>query len=547
MRTLSPRRVVVPLAVLAVLGTGFAAYGATTGSAPSYRTVVARVADVEQVLDLSGTIEPSGRSDLSFGTDGRIAAVRTAVGRKVEQGDVIAVLDRTSLRAAVDRAVSDLAAAQARLAEDRAAQTSAVAADADAGSSSGSGSGSGSAGGGQGSGKTPSPALAKLTQQQDAVLAAQTAASTALAASAAALTTQQQACAASEPAGETPTDQSADQSADQPTDQPTADGVSEACATALAAVQSAQAKTADAQQSLQVALLALGKTLSAAAADASKPTATPTQTPSQTPTQQPAASPEATPEATPSGATRTVTAATLADDQASIDRARADLTQARANLRAAVVRAPADGTVTSLGVAAGDQVAAGDTIASVVAPGLTTITLQVSKDQAARLQVGAMVQVTPAGASDPLAGEISRVAHLPTASSDSSADPTYAVQVTLDQRDLALPEGLPASVAVVVGKADDVVTVPASALTNGTVQVVRDGKAERVRVTTGVVGSTDVQVVDGLDAGDRVVLADLDADVPTGDSEQRGIGGFGGGPGGSVRISGPGGMMVPAR
>ncbi|KAB2811569.1 efflux RND transporter periplasmic adaptor subunit [Pimelobacter simplex] len=516
------RRIALPLAALAVLGTGFAAYGAATDSAPSYRTVVARVADVEQVLDLSGTIEPSGRSELAFGTDGRVAAVRTAVGRTVRQGDVIAVLDRASLRAAVDRATADLASAKARLAADRSAQTAEVAATPDTGAATPD-TGAGSGGGG-GASPSPSPALAQLAQQQDAVLAAQTAASTALATSTAALATQQEACAATETPEPSATESTESTEAPASPDSPVSDG----CAAALAAVQSAQASTAEAQKSLQTALLALGKTLTTATPTADTPTSTPvTETPaSETPASE-----------TP---TRSVTAATLADDQASIDRARADLTQARADLRAAVVRAPADGTVTALSVASGDQVTAGDTVATVVAPGVTTVTLEVTEDQAAQLEAGTPVAVTPAGASDPLDGTISRVAHLAT-TADGSTDPTYAVQVTLDERDLALPDGLPASVAVVVGEADDAVTVPASALSNGTVQVLRDGKAERVPVTTGVVGSTEVEVVDGLDAGTRVVLADLDAEVPSSDSPQ---GGFGGG---GFRISGPAGGMMPAR
>lgn len=53
-------------------------------------------------------------------------------------------------------------------------------------------------------------------------------------------------------------------------------------------------------------------------------------------------------------------------------------------------------------------------------------------------------------------------------------------------------------------------------------------------MTTGVVGSTTVEVTDGLAAGDVVVLADLDQALPTTDdsSTQRrtfgGGGGFGG-------------------
>jgi HlyD family secretion protein len=59
------------------------------------------------------------------------------------------------------------------------------------------------------------------------------------------------------------------------------------------------------------------------------------------------------------------------------------------------------------------------------------------------------------------------------------------------------------------------------------------------RVTTGVVGTSRIEVTDGLDAGDRVVIADITADLPTTDSDSGTTGGFENGFGG-------GGPQVPA-
>ena len=72
---------------------------------------------------------------------------------------------------------------------------------------------------------------------------------------------------------------------------------------------------------------------------------------------------------------------------------------------------------------------------------------------------------------------------------------------------------------MVTGTASDVVTVPASAVSDGPVTVLEDGTATPTPVTTGVVGSTRVEITDGLAKGDEVVLADLDEPVPTGDTE----------------------------
>lgn len=525
------RRIVVPLAVLALAGTGAAAYGAASDDGVRYRTVAATRGDVSEELTLSGTISPSGTSELAFGSDGTVARVRVEQGEDVEQGQVIAVLDRASLQAAVDRARSDLAEAKVQLASDEDAQTTAVDTATSTPSTSTPTTGKGDTpAGGQGSAASNSDVLARLAAQQDDVLAAQSAATTALATAADRLADQQQACA--EPTAPEPTDAATTDA----TTASTGGVLSEACTSALAAVQTAQADAADAQATLQTALETLGSTLTAALGSVSAAT-----TPASPTTATPGTTPSTTPD-TPTGAGRTVTAATLAQDQATIDKAAASLASARADLRGAVVRAPAAGTVVSLAAAVDDEVSAGDTVATLVAPGLTTVTVEVSATQAEELETGTAVEVTPAGGSDALAGTIGRIEHTATSSdSSSNADPTYAVQVLLDDRGLVLADGLPATVAIEVGAAQDVVVVPASAVSDGTVTVVDDtGTARRTPVTTGVVGATEVEITDGLDAGDRVVLADLDADLPTGDSGQQG-GGFGGFGDDAVRMGPPGG------
>ncbi|MEV5003610.1 efflux RND transporter periplasmic adaptor subunit [Nocardioides sp. LML1-1-1.1] len=512
------RRVALPLAALALAGTGVAAYGAVGDDGPSYRTVSAGIGSVEQELTVSGTIAPSGSSDLAFGTGGTVAQVKVAQGDEVGQGDVVAVLDRASLRAAVDEAGSSLASAKAQLAEDRDAQTTAVSTAATTTTTSTTA---------RATTATTAPrkqsADPQLASQQDAVLKAQTAAGTTLAAAEKALAQQQTACA--DPVtttGPTASATPADGTTDAPTTSATTSAVlSEECSDALTAVQSAQTAAGAAQSALQKALTTLSGTLTKALASTqSQPTAS-----------APAASAPAAsaPAASTPSAGRGVTAATLAQDQAAIDRAAAELASAKADLAGAVVRAPADGTVVSLAVAQGDDVSAGDTVATVVAPGLTTVTAEVSATQAAQLKAGLDVEVTPAGATEALPGAVGRVEHVATSSTTSDSDPTYTVEVVLDERDLQLAAGMRASVAAVVGSAQDVVVVPASAVSNGTVTVVENGTARRVRVSTGIVGATEIEVTDGLAKGDEVVLADLDADLPSGDSTQQGPGGFGGG------------------
>jgi HlyD family secretion protein len=74
--------------------------------------------------------------------------------------------------------------------------------------------------------------------------------------------------------------------------------------------------------------------------------------------------------------------------------------------------------------------------------------------------------------------------------------------------------GMSAVVRLQVRQADDAVTVPAAAVFSAdgrdAVWVVRDGKAARVSVTVGVQGADEVQIVSGVEAGQRVVVNGAD-------------------------------------
>ena len=149
--------------------------------------------------------------------------------------------------------------------------------------------------------------------------------------------------------------------------------------------------------------------------------------------------------------------------------------------------------------------------------------------QVRQLKTGQAAEVTSAGAEHARAGTVTAIGAVPDTSSGST---TYPVTITLGRRNLDLPSGATASVAVVVGTATDVVIVPASAVRSGSVTVLDGGTATATRVTTGVVGGTRIEVADGVEAGDRVVIADLNADLPTSNLNTGGTGGFGGGVGG---------------
>lgn len=571
-------RVGAGVAIVAVIvGGGVAAYAAHADGADTYRTATASIGDVEQAMALSGTVDPSGRSDLAFATSGTVSRLRVAVGDKVVRGEVLATLDTTALKAAVTQANAQLAAARAQLAKDEDAQTTALSTASPTTSSTtpasgGSGSapttaktpatssGTGTPSAGQastpGSSSGPSAALAKalaqLGAQQHAVEVAQTAVDTAIVASQDALKQEQTLCAGASSSSSSSADDSAsaEPSADASTaaapDSGTDTSGTDACEAAIASVQTTQQAVAAAEYSgsgnLKDALAALSTTLTSAAkaassagstsapggASASATKATSTIRPTTGGQQQTKSTQSAqtgasqavvsTGRGASSGVSggQTVTAATLAKDQASIDTARASLVKASQALTGATIKAPATGTVGQVSITRGGSVSSGGTAIVVIAPGTTTVAIDASSTQVAELEVGQHAEITPAGASRAYAGRVTLISRIPTSGSTGSS--TYPVTVTLDDKGLSLLAGATASVDITLGQASGVVTVPTSAVSNGSVEVYNGGKVSRVRVTTGLVGRSRTVISDGLKAGQQVVLADLSSALPTGGS-----------------------------
>ena len=484
---------------------GGSAAPAPPADAPSSRTAPATIGDVEETLGLSGTVEPAGRADLSFATSGTVASVSVEEGETVRAGQVLARLDAADLRRAVTQARSTLATARAQLEADREGQASAV--EQVTGSEPTADTVAYRTVSTEEPEPDPDDPLAGLAALQQAVIDAQSVVSDSLVVASDALAAQQAACTP-ETVGE------------------------QACADALAAVQAAQQQVSDDQATLQAALDALASFLQEVAEQPVEEPEQPTEQPSpqpELPEQQPPGEVEQPTQPETSEGSTTASAATLAQDQAEIDQAEADLVAAQQELAMATVTAPFGGRVVSVDTTKGASVSSGTAVIVLVSQGTTTVQVTATSTQVRSLELGQQATATAVGSTKELTGTVTQI------SSQPDEDGAYPVTITLDRKKLDLATGLTAAVSVVTGTAEDVVTVPASAVSDGVVQVVAEGAASRVPVTTGATGETTVEITDGLEAGDVVVLADLDRALPT--SDTTGENGFPGG--GEVRFPGP--------
>lgn len=236
----------------------------------------------------------------------------------------------------------------------------------------------------------------------------------------------------------------------------------------------------------------------------------------------------------------------VAAADAAVVAARATLADARQDVRDATLRASIGGTVTAVGIAAGDVVGPDPTTATtgaesagvtVVSTGSFVVSATVAAADVGRLQEGLQAEITASGVTDPVYGTVASVGLV--AETNDSGAAVFPVRIAVTGRQQELYAGVAATASILVEQVPDVLTVPSRALTTegdttyATVLV--DGEEVETEVETGETYGMSTEVLAGLEEGDEVVVAAFTA--PEGDGElpdqlmvPGGAGGTGGGP-----------------
>ena len=187
---------------------------------------------------------------------------------------------------------------------------------------------------------------------------------------------------------------------------------------------------------------------------------------------------------------------------------------------------------------------------TIVGDGAATVTLAVPLDKLPSIKVGQAATVTPPGLGA-LTGTVTQISMLPSSSTStggtSGSTVTYDVTVTLPSTPQTLASGTYATTTITTASSSDVLTVPVSAVpgvTSGSarVGVLTNGAVTEKTVTVGAVGGGLAEIRTGLTEGEQVVIADVQAALPTNNSQNvRGVTGPTGVGGGTVRFTGAGG------
>ncbi|MDR1392754.1 MAG: biotin/lipoyl-binding protein [Bifidobacteriaceae bacterium] len=543
---------VVGVLVVAVGGGGGAAYALTQSGGPRYRTALAQEGSVVQQASGTGTVGAISLQQAAFRLDGTVESVGVTVGQSVEPGQVLATLETADLDESVLQAEQTLADAKDQLAADLEAQASGSAAAATAMNAASDVAYSLSSGATEASAVSASNALysakvstanvtasntaqASLDEVNAAIEAVKTAQTALLEAYQVAegllqeaegsLAGSEAACASFMAAVFPGPDDSA-------TDPDTLTTIQQSlieCQTAMVGTQAAQ----NALGTGQAALLEKAAALNNAVADLSAAlddldlgsgggnAGTPTEPTEPDPKPGGSASGNAGPGAGTQATT--ITAERILADQAQITLLEAELGIAANNRQAATLTSSTSGTVVGVNATAGDSVSAGQVVAVVDAGQGFTVSLTLGLQTVKELSRGNPAVFTAGSTSQDLTGEIVAIG---ITNQSSTSIPSFTVELAVDQTSAVIYSGASVKVVITVASADNVVTVPTSAVhvsaTGASVQMVGETGLVEVPVTLGAMGPELTEITSGISLGETVVLADLSKDVIGETSSNRG-------------------------
>ena len=194
-----------------------------------------------------------------------------------------------------------------------------------------------------------------------------------------------------------------------------------------------------------------------------------------------------------------------------VQQAELAVAQTEAALNRAVITAPFDGVVAQINLTVGEPPSSENPALILVDTSQYYVDLAIDETDVVDVEVGQQVNLHLDALPDSeIAGEISRVALTPTIAAQLV---TYPVRVTLDAGNEPIRIGMSATATIIVDEVPDTPILPNRflridrATQQAFVTIERStGRFEEVPVELGLRNETESQIVEGIEAGQRVVL-----------------------------------------
>ncbi|MGA9813514.1 MAG: efflux RND transporter periplasmic adaptor subunit, partial [Terriglobales bacterium] len=179
-----------------------------------------------------------------------------------------------------------------------------------------------------------------------------------------------------------------------------------------------------------------------------------------------------------------------------------------AQLSYSEIRSPMDGVVADRPLYPGEMAAAGAPLLTVMDISQVIARAHIPQPEAALLKVGDKATVTVPGEENPIEGKITVVS--PALDPNST---TVEIWIQIRNPDQRLKPGTSVQLSMLAQTVPNALVIPAAALltaqdgTTSVMQVSADDHAHQKNVGVGIRQSDAVQIIKGLQAGDRVVAS----------------------------------------
>lgn len=204
------------------------------------------------------------------------------------------------------------------------------------------------------------------------------------------------------------------------------------------------------------------------------------------------------------------TTETIAQAEARVAEALADVKKAEASLAKTILRSPINGVITNKEVSVGQIVAAQSPVFSVISAGDFEVIANIPEVDIAKVAVGNTARVTlDAYSQDEVF--LATVSEIDPAERIIDGIATYQVTLTFNAEDPRIRSGMTANTSIETTRKEDTVFVPERAITNNdgkkTVRLLTaDGTITEQEVTTGLRGlEGTIEITSGLSGGETVV------------------------------------------
>jgi RND family efflux transporter MFP subunit len=198
----------------------------------------------------------------------------------------------------------------------------------------------------------------------------------------------------------------------------------------------------------------------------------------------------------------------LAGARAQREAARSDVRAARLQVSVSVVTAPADGIVTAVAAHAGEFLPAGSPLLSLASLGSLEVRIKVDQGSADRIQTGQQVELSSQGAPDRLGNSV--IARIEPKLEKEGASHYLVAIAALPDKGFGARLNQLLTVRVLTEARPQALRLPLDAVTErdgvDVVRVVEEGRLRLKRVRTGIQDGRQVEIVEGLAEGQKVVL-----------------------------------------